>query len=636
MASGQSWGAKVRQKSADKRSTDEKKAGASKGAKIGGAALDALQGAGALAMMGAAALPDMMDAMNGMSDLMLKGDASALGKSIEKGINNKAESIGGAAGAVAAGKAERKATKAPKVDNTASTQGVAQITTEDNKEKGTYAGDTVGGASVTTTSAGIKEEKEFYASNQSIDGSNVADLREGSTSEARAQAMAAYNQSASTGRNAREMRNALIPDGNGGHTKGKLLSYTDSDGHRRHVAMTDAQVKEAQQGASKATGQFDFGSAKKVGTEADRVMPAMGEGGIKTAKHAKQGVNDLHMAMVQRHGERMAGSSDDVTYYDSEGNAGSFKTYKGEDYFMENSETFSADVGAKVQEQLQNGGRVEYEQSGAAFAQSLGGTKEGTTVQMNTNDIAGMTNAAMITSLGTAVEGSPGSYTYAGNTFVTGMDKSTAQGILTTQGISAVRETSDGMVRFGQRSVVAEAVKGHKRRPDTVVAKPQPLLAETSHVGGKTIGRYDVGIGTKAPNAPVSFTADGKRGGSLTFASQQSAAQFMMANGNVGMASAILGAGKGHSDVSSIHSFDNSQDGFTINFNGAQLQEQGMALGLSQDGQSMFVSSSDRHVRNPFDLGSSGIKTYEQDAEASANPLQNALEDAYEQDHFDT
>jgi hypothetical protein len=253
-----------------------------------------------------------------------------------------------------------------------------------------------------------------------------------------------------------------------------------------------------------------------------------------------------------------------------------------------------------------------------------------------------MTNAAMITSLGTAVEGSPGTYTYGNNTFVTGMDKSTAQGILTTQGISALRETSDGMVRFGQRSVVAEGYKQHPilrhfgAPSEELVAKPQSLLAETSHVGGKTIGRYDMGIGTKATNAPVSFTADGKRGGSLTFASQQSAAQFMMANGNVGMASAILGAGKGHSDVSDIHSFDNSQSGFTINFNGAQLQEQGMALGLSQDGQSMFVSSSDRHVRNPFDLGSSGIKTYEQDAEAFSNPIQNAIDDAYEQDHFDT
>lgn len=599
IASGKSLGAKIKERSAAKRGKGEEgKAGASLGAKIGGTALDALGAAGALAGMAATALPDMMDGIQGMSDLMLKGDASSLGKHMEKAGANavgRAAETAGAVGAVTSGLKERKAAQAQKAGNFETTQGQAQITGN---------GSTVGGATVRTTPAKLPEEKEFYASNETIRGDNVADLR-GGDDATRSQAMAAFNASSDPDK---RVRSALIPDGAGGHTKAQLYSYKDSSGHTRHFAMSEDQVKSATSGASKATGKFDFGAAQKVGKAEDRVMPAI----QKTARHAKEGVDDVHMAKVQRDGSRMRDTSDNVTYYDQNGTEGSFRTYKGQDYFMEKGAQFSDDVGAQVKKTLEAGGRVEYEQERAAFATSMATSatrnEETGVMDMKQGSVGEMTNAAMVTALGKQVEGSPGVYSFAGQKWNTGMDQKTATGILQSQGISAVQENKNGSVSFSQRQVLASGYStqttkgpdGEKTTTTTAHARP-PLLAETSYGGGKAIGRYDLGIATGQPNAPTAFIPDRKTGGgSLTFASQSAAAQYMLSHGYSNMAQQILNTEQGKSNSQGIHTFQHTDNGFAIQFNGELMQKQGMSIGTSRDGTSMYVSSQGNQVANPF------------------------------------
>ena len=599
IASGKSLGAKIKERSAAKRGKGEEgKAGASGAAKFFGTAVDALGAAGALAGMAATALPDMMDGMQGMSDLMLKGDASSLGKHMEKAGANavgRAADTAGAIGAVASGVKERKAAQAQKAGNFEATQGQAQITSN---------GSTVGGATVKTTPAKLPEEKEFYASNKTIRGDNVADLR-GGDDATRSQAMAAFNASSDPDK---MVRSALIPDGAGGHTKAQLYSYKDSSGHTRHFAMSEDQVKSATSGASKATGKFDFGAAKKVGKAEDRVMPAI----QKTARHAKEGVDDVHMAKVQRDGSRMRDTSDKVTYYDQNGTEGSFRTYKGQDYFMEKGAQFSDDVGAQVRKTLEAGGRVEYEQERAAFATSMATSatrnEETGVMDMKQGSVGEMTNAAMVTALGKQVEGQPGVYSFAGQTWNTGMDKQTATGILQSQGISAVKDNKDGSVSFSQRQVLASAYStqrtkgadGEKTTTTTAYARP-PLLAETSYSGGKAIGRYDLGIATNQPNAPTAFIPDKRTGGgSLTFASQNAAAQYMLSHGYSNMAQQILNTEQGKSNSQGIHTFQHTDNGFAIQFNGDAMQKQGMSLGTSRDGTSLYVSAHGNQVANPF------------------------------------
>jgi hypothetical protein len=355
--------------------------------------------------------------------------------------------------------------------------------------------------------------------------------------------------------------------------------------------MSSDQTKSASEASKNANGQFDFGSAKKVNEGDAKVMPVLN----KTAKRMQSNYDPVEMRAISN------SKDDGATYYDKNGNKGTMKQYNNESYFQDDSTQFDFDVAGAINDKLENGGRVEFTQKESEFISSMGGDGRGGEVNMNTSSIAGMTNAAMVTSLGEEVADSPGTYKVGNNTFVTGMDKSTAQGILATQGISDVRSES-GQVVFGQRGV-------QKR--------PNPLLAETSHAGGKVIGRYNMGIGTKKANAPKSFESDGNKGGTLTFANQQSAAQYMMSNGNVGMAERILSAGKGKTEVSDIHSFNNTKSGFSISFNGKNLQAQGMSMGLSQDGTNMFVASQDRNVKNPFEINRNDPEVSNEDENVS-------------------
>lgn len=609
LGNGTGAGSKIRQKAEERRAAKGKEGAGALGKTLGGIA-DAGSVALAAGMMGMSALPDMMDTMQGMSDLMLKGDASSLGKAIEKNGSNAVNRAAGNAAAIGGmvdNYKSRKGTKSTStMSNMSSSQGVAQVLTESK-------GKTAGGATVTTSASGVKEEKEFYSSDETVAGDNVADLR-GSDDQTRAQAMNAFN---AAGEKGKQVRSALVPQADGTFTKAQMYSYRDADNHERHFIMEQGQVQAATSGASKATGKFDHGSAAKVG-KGNNVMPAMS---TQVARHAEpgeaDGKNDLHMAMVQEYGEKKAKTSANATYYDSEGKTGSFKTYNGEDYFIRDGASY-ANIDTAIADRLERGEFVDYQQRQEEFVQSM--AKQGTegangTITMPTTSIAGMTNAAMVTALGKQIDGHPGTYQFGGKTWETGMSKQTAEGVLRTQGISVptTQQGSGGtFVQYSQR--------GGERTTTT------PFLAAASQSNGTMIGRYDLNIGAtsaKSP-APQSFAADGKGGGTLTFASQGQAAQYMMSHGNIGMAEQILKAKDGSHQVSDIHTFNNTSSGFSISFNGQEMQKQGMSMGTSQDGQSIYVSSAGREVPNIFDLDANTVHTYEQNVEATAQAEQQA------------
>ena len=567
MGNGTSAGAKLADKMAAKAGKEE----ANFGMKAAGMAVD-LAGMAGLGM--AAMMTEMPDLQQGMADLALKGDYQGLGNAVENATKNQVSMAGNSAVAGAQGVQDKKARQAASKTpvNTKSEQMGSNAVTATSAEKG----QTAAGAKVETPKVTGKKTVYERTGNTIHDVSDVSEDRQ-------AELMAGFN--AGTNQTVEDAVVANQKEGGQGMS-GKKYSYTDASGRQvsffvKGNGVSDS-VKEKAETATPISDTHRMGNKEVYETKATTVAAAATE-------REKVGT-----AMAYQN--RSARTT--KNYLDANGSAitgGSIVTDKqGNATFVDSTtqNNASAIVQDHVNAQMATNDGAVYNQGLADYATHMSKKydgAQGSTVDLSSRmDDGTYTDRAMIAAVGRPTE-TAGVYSLGGVNYNTGMTQEQATNILSTRGINGM-----SMQRDGSNNVTGFSYHQH-----------QAPVGNNSFVGtqrganGHPIAHYKTGIGQQG--GPASWTSDGNGGGKMTFKNQSEAATYFQAQGNLDMARAVSNTSSGSTtSFGAACKMTNSSDGFSINFNGNDLKNNGMKMDVSANGQDLYVSSYDGQVKDPF------------------------------------
>ena len=402
-----------------------------------------------------------------------------------------------------------------------------------------------------------------------------------------------------------------IKGANGEAIDGKRFTYPDAKGQEQSFVMSNESIKEANASQAKPAEKFDrslSAGAKPTATH-----------GFSAYSSAKNNEDQaVRAAMASKHGQDMG------TYLDDQGQvAGHIYNYDGQQIAVSNEQI--ANAGTTIENHqaavMNGGGELEYKQStesmAVGMADKYAGDAKAENVVMNAGENAtsrdAIVDAAMVSTLGTAVKNAPGTYTFGGKTFETGMSKSQAQQILQSRGINDVGY--QGLIR----SVPSDTVTYKQSAPSASNA----AMDTTRHANGMVHTKYNTHIGkTDGP----SWTSDGSGGGTMKFKSSADATRYFMAMGEDGMASRIAQTKEGTSHNSGIHTFaNNGGNGFEVKFDGQAMRQQGMRMETSADGENMFISSYDATPKNAFRVDESPVvnQSNNQSSNSNTNTINN-------------
>ena len=190
----------------------------------------------------------------------------------------------------------------------------------------------------------------------------------------------------------------------------------------------------------------------------------------------------------------------------------------------------------------------------------------------------------MISAIGEQVENSPGTYKLNDTVYKTGLSAAEGRSMLSSIGITEISTTKDGKLSYVQRTPM--------NKNNTFVS--------TRDYRGSTIAKYNVGIGGTNPTAPSSWKSDGHGGGTLYFASQRAATEYMMTHGEHDMANNIASMNVGDKVERSTQTLiNNGNSGFQIRYNGKSLSNEGVRMSNDSHGN-LLISTQDGSIRDPF------------------------------------
>ena len=390
-----------------------------------------------------------------------------------------------------------------------------------------------------------------------------------SDSQDASNAISAFKQS-----NNGTVKSAIMKDNNGKNIKGNLYQFKNSNGENTSFFVSDSVAKSAKNIDPKEQ-SVSGGEPRKVGQQVSAVSSSNVQSELVRSKGNVANVVDAN------------GNNDDKHEY---------RNYAGRIYQIPKKENSKAKE--KVQKLLnhaQNGtGNVNMTQTEKSFAYAMS-QDNGQPIACNNNgsfdlsvndssDTGAYTNAAMVTALGTEVQGKENTYSLGGKEFYTGMSKSDATAIAKGVGITKM-SNQDGIISYRQGA-------------PAIGSTP----TEVRHLNGKTIAQYDIGIGSGKGYAPTDFVATDRGGGTLTFPSPKAAEMFMRTNGNIAMAEAIHGVERGKDLDFGLGFINLSNDGkLNIKYSETSLAACGIKIERAAgDRQKLMVSSSNGEVVNPF------------------------------------
>lgn len=600
MANGTSAGSKVRD------SLSKKKDGTDRGgfgkvmAGVAGGAVD-------LAHMAAIGMPEamenMMDMQAAMTDFALKGDASAMGKAVEKAGGSAVSGASSMAKGAMDGHRDKK-NRQGQGSSTPSTSDKSQgaMATTDKGNSPANHGSTASGAKIQTTppttSRVVKEVNANSTDHQQVTGDqNVSN------------ALAAYANGED-----REIKAALIGKNN---ETGYQYSYTDANGQKQSFVVTNSDIQKAQNTSADKSGY----TTSTVKAETSMDLATVGK---------DSSVSDrAHAAMTSSNGGHMKDSNGKSVNYrsvDSSGRVsdtttGTIYQHKddpnGERAVGVEHGTFAKghDMGDAVsqyaQEKRDNGGAI-YEQSSVDFGTYLNGQYgRSKNIDMTANytdrdkGAAAMADAAMISKVGKAVEGKEGVYSFNGHEYNTGMTTKQADAVLAARGVYGVTNTSE-------KGASGDSGKGTIRYAQHTLSGQTSNLSSVQHDGGQTRARYDL-------QGMATFTQQGRSGGTFTFKNQAAAVQYFEQTGNISMANKVRAYDKndssthtlsgsvvttqsnGQTGYNNLATFvDNGNGGFSIQYNERGLKDEGIELGAMTDGSGFYASTNGNQVANPF------------------------------------
>lgn len=550
MAQGTSAGGKIRQRSEAKTG----KAGGTMRAKIGGAILDAAGIAGMDAVSGFEAMADFQDAL---SDVQLSGNASGVGRAVEKHTSGAIQS-GASMGRSVAGaikhKQNRQKTSSKDLSVKAESQSHMGQTALSKESKGRGQNDN-GGVIQTDDK---DKARTIYApiTDKSPETMDISDQGNQSVAAAIGHFQAGTNQRA---------EGALARTANGEYRKGTNYSYTTSDGKQSSFFVSD--------------------KARDAALPYSGVEPAAPSGGSNV--RIGQGQNISSTGKVRAALAKTNGDVDNKFngYTDENGNSvGNVRKYQGSLYADDGLSASNAhDILSKhIDDQMNRSSGAVFSQNRNEFTEKFEKKyrtdKEGVYDLSSPSSSAEYTDAAMISKVGAQVGN--GVYTIGDKQFRTGMTPQFADKVLNSRGINGI-ENKDGTISY------------HQHTPPN----KNSSFVEARTVGNRTIAKYNAGIGT--PDGP-SWKSDGAGGGQMTFANKRAAMNYFQGNGAAQMADRIASGAQS----TSLHDFREDANGFTVEFRGKDLARNGMRMEQHGDGKSLMVSSGDARVSDPFAIDS--------------------------------
>lgn len=552
MAQGTSAGGKIRQRSEAKTG----KAGGTMRAKIGGAMLDAAGIAGMDAVSGFEAMADFQDAL---ADVQLSGNASGIGRAVEKHTSGAIQS-GASMGRSVAGaikhKQNRQKTSSKDLSVTAESQSHMGQTALSKESKGRGQNDSGG----TISTSGGNEKQTIYAP-LSSSNSTIQDISHMDAKEA-ASALNAFDAGSN-----RTSRKAVTRDTNGNYQEGTVKSFKDKESGEEKSFFISNDMEDVA-----SSYQADVGATMPSGGRSTQY--ALGK---EIAKDS-----GVHGAMARTHGKKVD-SYKGYTYGNGK-SVGSVKEYDGKMYATNDMSASEAQekISDHIDKQMQSDNGAVFSQDTKEFANSFAGKykadKDGVSDLSSPSSSAEYTDAAMISKVGEQIGN--GVYAIGDKQFKTGMTPQFADKVLNSRGINGIKN-KDGTVSY------------HQHTP----TNKNSSLVEARTVGNRTIAKYSAAIGT--PDGP-SWKSDGAGGGQMTFANKRAAMNYFQGNGAAQMADRIAGGAQ----RTSLHDFREDANGFTVAFRGVDLAKNGMRMEQHGDGKSLMVSSGDARVSDPFAIDS--------------------------------
>ena len=386
-----------------------------------------------------------------------------------------------------------------------------------------------------------------------------------------------------------------MKDENGNTVEGQKFTYT-SNGQEKSFVMSNSAIKEARSAKTEPAKHFDpkaKGHAT-VGLSSDQTYAA--------SNGSKE--QNATSAMAALHGKDMG------VYYGSDGKeAGHIYDYNGQQIAVSQEQIGKAEetIANYTQEKMANGG-VTYQQKTqemvAAMAERNGMDASSRVVDLSHANTTGQyTDAAMAASIGTRIDnGNESHETYRvgeGANAVTfkvpkGLGQSTsvggptmAQSILKSRGINQVKNDVDN-----------NSISYSQSTPQNT----NNMYGETRTTpSGGVVTQMNTNIGKAG--GPQSFTSDGNGGGTMKFANRQQAMTYFQSSGSYQMADKIGQMSDNTSQIVGSQRFrDEGDKGFSIDFDGSMMKEQGMSMSMHSDGKSLLVASTDNQPKDPFQL----------------------------------
>ena len=588
MMNGTSAGARIKADSAAKNGGK-----ASIGAKIGGATLDVAH----LGAMGMASMAEGFNEFdNAMTDLVLKGDASGLAKTVEGRTSGTVTGAVGMAKGAADGKRNKQSMEKQKAQsvNVGSEATMGQMAVND--KNGTNGGVTAGpsAAKIQTSMSNSAPQptmiKKPDANSSSVDTFTPSNGNKHSKDEKdnMAHAMNAYD----SGTN--KKTEAAVANINGKDVAGTKYSFTDKNGNDKSFFMTEKQENMARQARNNGAKGTDYATNASAAHEvADKnVNP------IKTTDASSSNDDKAHAAMAEKFG------TPEGSYYNVNGNKADVsstvdvKEYNGDRIAVSNDVKNNAGDILKTysRDQRASAGGAQYNQSLNEFTTQITPSDMGTPGKRTE---AQKMNAAMATVVSDQMSknGVPNSggnkssgYQIAGKKYDTGMSVTEAKSYLANRGVTNVT-ANNGSISYTQKN--AEH-------------KPQPPK-EIREKDGNTMAKYDLqGMGT--------FTQQGRSGGEFSFESKDKAIEFFEKNGNTDFANAVRDDvlttkgvnGSVINDDGTVNQIarayeDSSTGEYKIQFNSRAMEQEGTKIEECNDGKHFFATAvGSNEVRNPF------------------------------------
>jgi hypothetical protein len=613
MANGTSAGAKFAKNHAKKKDGTDRSWAGQKGMAALGVAMDAAHLA---AINMPQAMEDMMDMQAAMTDFALKGDASAMGKAVEKAGSNTVASTSAAVKGGMDGHRDKK-NRQSQGNSTPKTSAAPQggFETQDINGKDGKNGTTASGATIKTSSS------ESSRVVREVDGKTTHKESQVTGDQNVANALAAYANGSD-----KHIDAALISDKN---EAGYRYSFTDDKGQKQSFVVTEADIQKAQNTKANNAGY----SGTNVKTEVSQDM--------STASQGSSLGDRAHAAMTKQSGTqegkyRTVDSMGKV----SDTTSGTIYNKDGQTVGVANDTFAKQTEGDTVQKYAQgqrdNGGAI-YQQSIATHQQHMadeydaGGTGNVDMQKLYSKQGGGaaMADAAMITKLGTAVPGQEGVYKWGETTYNTGLTTKQADSILASRGVSGVINTSEkggnsnsgsGMIQYAQHNLSGQTSN----------------LMGVQHDGGQTRARYDL-------QGMATFTQQGRTGGTFTFKDKAAAVQYFEQTGNISMADKVRSYNAVDTNTHNIYGSvrttdsnnqsgyntiatmsDNGQNGFSIQMNERGLKDEGIELGAMTNGKGFYASTNDNKVANPFYVYDPKANGEAKQADTEENTNQNS------------